>query len=233
MSYNIHHGEGVDGVFDLQRIAEVIKAENPVLVALQEVDSGTTRAGGVAQDAQLAALTGMYTVVFGEAIPYAGGSYGDAVLSRWPLVESYTIALGATPEHEKRVAVVVVVEEPTTGRQIRFVGTHLDHTTDPADRIRQAQELNQALLPATMPTLLVGDLNAQPDSPPMQVFFAAGWQAADAMQQPTFPSAHANIKIDWFLRAPGQLDRVTNVQVLSAPVASDHCPLIATWIVGR
>ena len=37
MSYNIHHGEGTDGEFDLQRIADVINARRPDLVALQEV----------------------------------------------------------------------------------------------------------------------------------------------------------------------------------------------------
>jgi hypothetical protein len=34
LTYNIHHGEGVDGKFDLPRIAEVIKSASPDLVAL-------------------------------------------------------------------------------------------------------------------------------------------------------------------------------------------------------
>lgn len=231
MSYNIHHGEGVDGVFDLARIAAVINAANPVLVALQEVDSGTTRASGKHQELELAHLTNMHVAVFAEAIPYAGGSYGDAILSRWPVVERATILLPAAPNHEKRVAVIVVVEEPSTGQRIRFVATHLDHTQNPADRIWQVQELNKALLPATMPTLLVGDLNAQPESQPMQQLFDAGWIAADAALQPTFPSAAANKKIDWFLRAPGHSDSMINYRVLNAPLASDHCPIVATWVV--
>ncbi len=45
MSYNIRHGVGMDGVLDLERIAEVINRERPDLVALQEIDRNCTRSG--------------------------------------------------------------------------------------------------------------------------------------------------------------------------------------------
>src|SRR5687768_15481548 len=69
LTYNIHHGEGVDGRLDLERIARVITAEEPDLVALQEVDVKTRRTGGVDQAAELARLTGMH-FAFGKAIDY-------------------------------------------------------------------------------------------------------------------------------------------------------------------
>lgn len=43
MTYNIHHGEGLDGKVDLLRIAEVIKRERADVVGLQEVDKGVER----------------------------------------------------------------------------------------------------------------------------------------------------------------------------------------------
>lgn len=49
LTYNIHHGEGTDGRFDLSRTAGLIATAEPDLVALQEVDQGTDRAGGVDQ----------------------------------------------------------------------------------------------------------------------------------------------------------------------------------------
>ncbi len=52
LTYNIHHGEGTDGRFDLARIAGVINGQRPDLVALQEVDRRTTRASGVDQAAE-------------------------------------------------------------------------------------------------------------------------------------------------------------------------------------
>ena len=59
LSYNIHHGAGIDGKLDLPRIAGVITAVNPDLVALQEVDRKTRRTKQQDQPAMLAKLTGM------------------------------------------------------------------------------------------------------------------------------------------------------------------------------
>jgi hypothetical protein len=84
LSYNIHHGEGVDRKLDLPRIASVTKSVKPDLVALQEVDQGTERTVRVDQPAELARLTGL-NVVFGGNIRCQGGDYGNAVLSRLPI----------------------------------------------------------------------------------------------------------------------------------------------------
>src|SRR5258705_229949 len=43
MTYNIHVGVGMDKKLDLQRIPDVVNAEHPDLVGLQEVDRGVTR----------------------------------------------------------------------------------------------------------------------------------------------------------------------------------------------
>src|SRR5262245_26822074 len=72
LSYNIHHGEGTDGKLDLARIAGVITAAKPDLVALQEVDRRATRTKGVDQTAELAKLTGLQAE-FGKAIDLQGG----------------------------------------------------------------------------------------------------------------------------------------------------------------
>src|SRR6266516_6633088 len=41
MTYNIHHGEGLDGKVDLLRIVELIRREGADFVALQEVDKAS------------------------------------------------------------------------------------------------------------------------------------------------------------------------------------------------
>src|ERR1700724_2661395 len=80
LTYNIHHGEGTDGRFDLSRLARVMKSVQPDVIALQEVDRGTERSGGVDQLAELARLTDMHAE-FGKAMDYSGGGYGVAWLS--------------------------------------------------------------------------------------------------------------------------------------------------------
>jgi endonuclease/exonuclease/phosphatase family metal-dependent hydrolase len=229
LSYNIHHGRGADGVIDLERIAAVIEDSGADVVALQEVDVRTTRANGVDQAAELGRLTGMHAF-FGKAIPYAGGSYGDALLSRYPMRQTSSLLLPAAPNHEIRVAVRGIVQLPG-GREVAIIGTHLDHTKDPSDREAQARALNEAFLPAPLPTLLIGDLNAQPGSTPMRDLLGHGWTAADGALRPTFPSDVPEHKIDWILKAPGHGGRLHTAEVLHAPVASDHAPLRAIWIL--
>lgn len=231
LSYNIRHGRGADGRIDLQRIAAVIRESGADVVALQEVDVRTTRSDGVDQAAELGRLTGM-DAYFGEAIPYAGGSYGDALLSKHAFVETSSLSLPAAPHHENRVAVRGVLQLPY-GRRIAIIGTHLDHTEDPSDREAQVRALNQAYLPTPIPTLLIGDLNAKPQSTPMRSLFGQGWAAADSDLRPTFPSEKPNCKIDWILRAPGFEDHLRNAEVLHAPIASDHAPLRAVWVIDE
>ena len=91
LSYNIHHGQGTDGRFDLARLAEVIDRLEPDLVALQEVDHRTRRAKGVDQAAELGRLTGMHSW-FGKAMDFSGGGYGDSPLLNQRLYYQYRSA---------------------------------------------------------------------------------------------------------------------------------------------
>src|SRR5512137_2576275 len=43
MTWNIHHGEGTDGIVDVDRIARLIVDEKVDIVALQEIDRGVAR----------------------------------------------------------------------------------------------------------------------------------------------------------------------------------------------
>ena len=56
LTYNIHHGEGMDEVIDLDRIAELVRRTDADLVTLQEVDSVVDRTGRVDQAQVLAGL---------------------------------------------------------------------------------------------------------------------------------------------------------------------------------
>ena len=83
MSYNIHHGEGIDRRLDLERIAAVIADSGADIVALQELDQSTRRTGGVAQTEVLAHHLGMHHQ-FAKALHFQGGAYGLAVLVGGP-----------------------------------------------------------------------------------------------------------------------------------------------------
>jgi endonuclease/exonuclease/phosphatase family metal-dependent hydrolase len=231
LTYNIHHGEGTDGKIDLVRTAEVIKRLKPDLVALQEVDKATTRSHGVDQAAELGKLTGMH-VAFGKAMDFAGGQYGEAILSRYPLAEVQIHDLPFTEGCEPRCALAARVRLGEDGPEIVFAGTHLDHAKASL-RLCQAQKLNPVLAATnTLPTILAGDFNDVPDSPAIKVLQPHWTDATAGQLDPTWPSDHPRLKIDYVFFRPADGWHVVEKQVINDSVASDHRPLLVVleWV---
>src|SRR5438132_879900 len=87
-SYNIHRGVGLDRRRDLDRIGVVIAEMNPDIIGLQEVIREDGNVMPTAdQAAYLASKLGM-ELVMGETRPYGAGIYGNAVLTRLPVIGS-------------------------------------------------------------------------------------------------------------------------------------------------
>ena len=203
MTYNILGGRNTDGKRDLTRVANVIRAVNPDLVALQEVDVKTTRIKGVDVPAELARLTGLHAA-FGEAMPFAGGSYGVGVLSRWPIEKQSNIPLPHGPKDEPRTALQIQCTSPVSSKPIVFVATHLEAFVA-STRADQVAHLLKQLTPASLPgpAIFAGDLNATAESTELLQLFT-NWQPAWPKDQPgfTFPSDKPNTRIDHILLQP-------------------------------
>jgi endonuclease/exonuclease/phosphatase family metal-dependent hydrolase len=224
VSYNIHHGEGVDGKLDLARIAKVMTDAKADLVALQEVDKNTTRTKKVDQAAELARLSGL-NGVFGKAIDLQGGEYGQAVLSRFPLTLKKVHVLPGKPGIETRVAVETTVTLPSG--ELTFVGTHFAHDDAPS-RKDQAAKVIELFGTRTGPVILAGDFNATPESEPMKAF-AAGWGFATPAGKGllTIPAENPRRQIDFILVRPAARWAVVEAKVIPEAVASDHRPVLA------
>jgi len=129
LTYNIHHGRRADGRVDLERIAAIIKSAKPDFVAMNEVDRGVNRSGKMDQPAELARLTGLHAA-FEKNIDYDGGEYGNAVLSRFPIINIENLPLPSQYRGEQRGMLVVEVH-PQEGQQLWFAATHFDYRPDP------------------------------------------------------------------------------------------------------
>ena len=219
MSFNIYHGETMKGDFDLEQIARVIHEADPDLVALQEVDLYTGRSGGRDLASELGLLTRMVSL-FGMAMPYDGGEYGEGILSRFSFLSTRNHALPAGEGKEPRSALEVRVVLDS-GDTIAFVGTHFDHTGD-VDRINQAARVREILADMDLPVILAGDLNARPESRPMEILFS-DLQPSDTDFEPTIPSDGPRAKIDYILYGPPERWRVLETRVICDSIASDHC----------
>jgi len=110
-AYNIKHGEGMDGVVDLARAAEVLRALDADVITLQEIDRGVQRTDGVDQAVALGEMLGM-DAYFGDFMPYQGGEYGMAVLSRLPVRRAHRPrrcpkrwTLASTPSYSRATSI--------------------------------------------------------------------------------------------------------------------------------
>jgi endonuclease/exonuclease/phosphatase family metal-dependent hydrolase len=223
LCYNIHHGEGTDGRVDLPRLAKIIRNADADFVALQEVDNKTRRTGGVDQTAELARLTGLFGK-FGKAINYEGGEYGQAILSRLPIGKDAVHTLPGEPDREQRIA--FEVRASVDGKELSFVTTHLHHMSAEF-RERQAAKINAVFADADRPVILAGDLNATPDSKPVQELKRNWTIVTGAKELLSFPSAKPARQIDFVLYRPADRFRVVEATILDEPVASDHRPVVA------
>jgi endonuclease/exonuclease/phosphatase family metal-dependent hydrolase len=223
LTYNIHHGEGTDGKLDLARIARVIKAAEPDIVALQEVDQKVERSGQIDQPAELARLTGL-SVVFGGNFKLQGGDYGNAVLARLPITRSKNHLLPRHNDGEQRGVLECELELP--GGKLLLLATHLDHRRDETERLASAKAINELIVEhKDTPAILAGDLNAVPQSEVLKQFLTV-W--TDTAPQPllTIPVETPARQIDYVLVRPAGRWKVIDAKVLDEPVASDHRPLL-------
>ncbi|QEL18001.1 endonuclease/exonuclease/phosphatase family protein [Limnoglobus roseus] len=231
LTYNLHHCEGTDGKLDLERIAKVITDVKPDVVALQEVDRNTTRTKKVDQAAELGKLTKL-KVAFGKAIDLQGGEYGQAILSRSELTGMKVHTLPAKKGQETRIVLETHVELGGGLPPLTFLGTHFQHD-NAATREEQAAKVNELFGALNGPALLAGDLNAPPDSPPLQTL-GQKWTVATVAGQkfPTIPSDVPRQQIDFVLFRPATQFKVVEVKVIEEKIASDHRPVLVVleWV---
>lgn len=232
LCYNIHYGQGMDGKYDLQRLAKVINNAKPDLVALQEVDVGVKRSGRVHQARRLAELTGM-AVRYGPTQHYQGGLYGNAVLTRLPILDVLIQPLPYTESTAERVtyprgAIAVTVRGPD-GKPLRFISTHFQHNV-PEDRVAEAKAINKLFGgDDKVPTILAGDMNAVPDSEPIKILLKRWSNATDEPASPTAPSKNPTSRIDYIFYRPTSRFRMSHAEIIAEAMASDHRPVFAAF----
>lgn len=232
LTYNIHHGEGVDEKLDLERIAKVIRAESPDLTAIQEVDRGTERARQIDEPAQLSKLTEM-DVVFQKNIDHEGGDYGNVVLSNLPIkshadVKFPSLAEPQPVEQREQRGMLVVEVEIQPGESIWFGCTHLDCRRQDQERFKSADVINEWFRSKhpQAPAVLAGDLNATPDSRVLSRLGAV-WKKAQQAEIPTVPVKSPRRQIDYIMYQPANRWRTVETRVLEESVASDHRAYVA------
>lgn len=234
MSYNIHHAEGVDGVLDLERIAMVIEDEDADIIGLQEVDNHWSDRSDFQDQAKwLAERLGMF-YVYGANLdrdPLNEGEprrqYGTAILSKYPILHSENHPLTKIGNTEQRGLLEAAIN--VKGNHLHFYNTHLALTT--AEREIQMKEIIAIAGESKGPKVIMGDLNAVPESIEMEPMFAhyrdVFTEKTDAY---TYPAENPSKRIDYIFTSADV--KTVETDVLHT-LASDHLPLTAELVLER
>ncbi|MBP7045521.1 MAG: endonuclease/exonuclease/phosphatase family protein [Chloroflexi bacterium] len=224
MTYNIHNGFDPMGNLGLEAIAQVIEAQQPDVVALQEVSRGWVINGSADTLLWLANRLEM-PYVYG---PTAGPLWGNAILSRLPLQEAQLHPL--PPDNLLLQRGVIEARYALAGGQsLNVFATHFHHPDDgSAVRLMQAQTVNDVWGERPF-SLFMGDLNAEPAAPEIELLSHAGWQDVVALSQispdATYDALTPSRRIDYIWMSPDLT--AVNVVIPTQP-ASDHLPIATT-----
>jgi endonuclease/exonuclease/phosphatase family metal-dependent hydrolase len=233
VTYNVHRCVGNDRRLDVARIADVLGALEPDIVALQELDVGRRRTNHVDQAHEIAERLQM-AHHFHPAFRVEEELYGDAILTTYPERLKKAGGLPGLPRVrglEPRGAVWI---EVTVGeRKLQVINTHLGLV--PREQQAQAQALagpEWLQHPDCQgPTILLGDFNATASSLVYRTLTRrlrpARRLAPRRQPSSTFPSALPVLRIDHLFVSEDVV--VRDVFAPYGPmhrVASDHLPLV-------
>ena len=218
-TYNIHRCVGADGKEDPQRIADVLRAMDADLVALQEVAYDPETPGDILRFLSRAAGA---QVIAGPTLQEGKGRYGNAVLTR------------LTPREVRRIDISLRGREPrgvlqlglaTPSATVSVLATHLGLSV--RERRRQLARIAQILAETRADVMiLMGDLNEwfpwSPSLHRLKGFFAP------VVAPATFPGRRPFFALDriW-VRPQRRLSRLHAFKTPLSRMASDHLPLVA------
>lgn len=246
VTYNIHRAIGLDRRFRLDRIVNILADHDGDVVLLQEVDEGVPRSRRMNLARALAGELGYPYYAMGHNVSLRKGRYGNATLSRYPIIRERNIDL-TVDERKRRGCQHTTIELGTdrgdTDQTLDVFNLHLGLSA--RERQRQAGILARSRelmgLDAGMPCLLGGDFNDWRSM--LRAFFVEGMGFRCATDRETdkgprairtYPSFTPRGGLDRiYYRGGLRLLTVNRCRHQTARIASDHLPVIAMFELNR
>lgn len=229
VAYNIRMGYGLTGTYDIEGIAETIQRAQPDVVLLNEVDRGWFLTGGQDTLGTLARMLDMQAVF----APSNGQLWGDAVLTRLPIVETVGYPLRGYGSTTGAQALAVVVKYETT--EIEVIATHLqspgtEEGEEPKEPTLQAADLADIIIKRRSahgrPVIVGGDFNFERNGAAWREMERAGLYDAlfRVRPSPTFPADDPDEELDHIFATAGLVREQGAVLPASY---SDHVAVMA------
>ncbi|MBP7892121.1 MAG: endonuclease/exonuclease/phosphatase family protein [Firmicutes bacterium] len=247
MTYNIHAGLGVDFVYSLDRIADLIRAEQADIIGLCEVEQKTQKVNFDDQAKLIAGKLGFY-YAYGPIFARNTGFFCNALISRFPILSHRTHQLPNPNRAQPRAALEAQVD--VDGTVVTVFVTHLE-VADSGSRVAQAEALADIASSTATPRIIMGDFNATPTHAPEtalmlrehndtyalhRVLVDSRWLAAQGPFERDYLKGGYTIgvfdpsaRIDYVFAScdVGVATEIGSARVPSSP-ASDHLPYVVT-----
>ena len=190
VTYNIHRAIGLDRQFRLDRVVAILAHHAADVVLLQEVDDGAPRSGHLNLALEISQALGFPYLAVGHNVRLRQGRYGNATLSRFPILRERNIDLTIGTAKPRGCQHTTLLLEPAGGgaRQLEVFNLHLGLSA--RERLWQIGRLARseefAATDESRPCILGGDFNDWRNLLQAAVIGVLGWPPR-ARPTPIFP----------------------------------------------
>ncbi|MCP4375234.1 MAG: hypothetical protein GY794_03515, partial [bacterium] len=206
-------------------IANLLKEQKADIVVLNEVDFDSVWSGGMNQGRYIAENAGFPFLVeqrnYDSAVPFVSLRWGNAILSRYPVIsarmvhfQEYAVWERIVAGYKRGILCEVQLDDESI---IRVLGVHLE-TRSASVRMKSVEQIEKIRAESATPLIVAGDFNSSLvgfpcyESPSggttaLSQLLATGFYRTDPLANPgpadcTFPSTGPVRVIDWILVSP-------------------------------
>ena len=237
-TYNIHRAIGMDRRFRPDRITAILADHEPDLVLLQEVDEGAPRSREMNLAQEISEALGFPYFALGHNVSLRKGWYGNATLSRYPILRERNIDLTVGRRKRRGCQHTTIQIEKIRGHPHYLEVFNLHLGLSARERQRQvgllARSREMAELKPEQACILGGDFNDWRSM--LRAYFIEGLGFRCATDRSSrngpraiksYPSFSPRSGLDRvYFRGPLRLSGVYRCRHRESRVASDHRPII-------
>ena len=228
VTYNIHKARGIDGRVAIKRIADVLTGLDADIVALQEIFSTCDSRDG--QMETLASVMAMHAA-FGCTRHHRGRPYGNAILSRWPILEWQDMDI-SWAHREKRGCIRADLKTP--GGTLHVYNIHMGTSYfERRHQVRYLLSSKQLHGDIVGPRVLVGDFNEWIRGLTTRMLsekFESLNMQLHIRKRRSYPGFLPLLHLDHiYFEKPLYIEKAELIRTRLARIASDHLPLLAAF----
>jgi endonuclease/exonuclease/phosphatase family metal-dependent hydrolase len=240
LTYNIHRAIGVDRRFRLDRIAKVLKHYDADVVFLQEVDADAPRSRRLDLALELAHVLDYSSYAVGHNVELRRGRYGNATLSRYPILCERNIDLTIGSRKRRGCMYTSIQVTLETDRTVSVESFNLHLGLSLLERVQQIGLLARSnefrSLNQNRPCIVAGDFNdwrniLSPIFLDILNFQSTTKSKRGSLQSiRTYPSFSPQGALDKiYYRGSIHMIAVHRCRMRISKVASDHLPIIVDF----